>query len=158
MSRRDAITMDAGEIEAFLDEQRTVVLGTIGVDGRPHLVGMWFVVLDGTIHMWTYEASQKTRNLERDPRATLLAEAGDTYDTLRGVMLTADVELIRDADRVVEIGLAIGGRYAGGLPSDEDDLAAMRAGIRRQARKRVGLALTVHSAATWDHRKLDGGY
>ena len=71
MSRRDQIKMTEDEVLAFLDEERTVVVATTGRDGWPHLMPLWYVVRDGTIWAWTYAKAQKTKNLERDPRATL---------------------------------------------------------------------------------------
>ena len=64
---------------------------------------LWYVVRDGQIWAWTYAKSQKVRNLERDPRATLQIEDGDTYDELRGVMIEARVELHRDYDAVAPV-------------------------------------------------------
>ena len=72
MSRRGEIAMSDAELGAFLDEQRVVICATIGRDGWPHLMPLWYVVRDGALWVWTYAASQKVRNLERDPRATLL--------------------------------------------------------------------------------------
>ena len=76
MSRRDQIRMTDDEVGAFLDEERTVICATNGRDGWPHLMPLWYVVRDGRLWSWTYAKSQKTRNLERDPRATLLVESG----------------------------------------------------------------------------------
>ena len=50
---------------------------TNGRDGFPHLMPLWYVVRDGELWAWTFAKSQKVRNLERDPRATLQVEAGD---------------------------------------------------------------------------------
>jgi PPOX class probable F420-dependent enzyme len=153
MSRRDQIQMTDAEVAAFLDEQRTVVCATNGVHGWPHLMPLWYVVRDGEIWAWTYAKSQKVRNLERDPRATLQIEAGDTYDQLRGVMLEATTELHRDTDAVAALGAEILGRYGGGSVSIEVNDA-----ILAQARKRVGLRFVVQRIASWDHRKLGGAY
>src|SRR4051794_21333074 len=100
MSRRDQIHMSEDEVLAFLAEQRTVTCATNGKDGLPHLMPLWYVVDGGVLQAWTYARSQKVRNLERDPRATLQIEAGDEYQELRGVMLKCDVEIIRATERV----------------------------------------------------------
>ena len=81
MSRRDQIRMSADEVRAFLDGERTVTCATIGRDGRPHLMPLWYVVRDGELWAWTYAKSQKVRNLERDPRCTLQVEAGRGLST-----------------------------------------------------------------------------
>ena len=57
---------------------------------------LWYVPRDGEIWIWTYAKSQKVKNLERDPRATLLIETGVEYGELRGVQIEAEAELIRD--------------------------------------------------------------
>ena len=82
--------MTAQEVEDFLLEQRVVVVATNGPNGWPHLMPLWYVVRDGEIWGWTYAKSQKTRNLERDARATLQLEAGNEYQELRGVMIEAN--------------------------------------------------------------------
>ncbi len=153
MSRRDQIKMSEEEVSAFLDEQRVVVCATNGRDGFPHLMPLWYVVRDGELWAWTFAKSQKVRNLERDARATLQVEAGEEYQELRGVMLKCDVEVIRDTDRVLDLGLAIFARYTGGELSGD-----VRAMVTKQAAKRVAMRFAERERATWDHRKLGGVY
>ncbi len=152
MSRRDQIKMTDEEVAAFLDEQRVVVCATNGRDGFPHLMPLWYVVRDGELWAWTFAKSQKVKNLERDARATVQVEAGEEYQELRGVMLKTDVELIRDTDRVAELGLEIFARYTG---ADLDD--DVRAMVDKQAAKRVAMRFIERERATWDHRKLAAG-
>lgn len=153
MSRRDAIRMDEDEVLAFLLEQRTMTCATHGPRGWPHLMPLWYVVRDAELLAWTFARSQKVRNLERDPRATVQIEAGTEYQELRGVMLECEVELVRDLDAVTEIGLLILGRYGGAQATP--DVEAL---VRKQAGKRVGLRFAERHRATWDHRKLGGAY
>jgi PPOX class probable F420-dependent enzyme len=152
VSRRDQIKMGEDEVLAFLDAERVLVCATNGRDGFPHLMPLWYVVRDGELWAWTFAKSQKVRNLERDPRATVQVEAGETYDQLRGVMLKCDVEIVRETDRVLDLGLEIFRRYTGGEVGDE-----VRAGVAAQAAKRVGLRFAERERATWDHRKLGAG-
>jgi PPOX class probable F420-dependent enzyme len=156
MSRRDQIAMSSEEALAFLDEQRTVICATSGHDGWPHLMPLWYVVRDGELWAWTYAKSQKVRNLERDPRATLQVEAGTEYQELRGVMLKCEVDLRRDTDEVGALGREIFARYTGtSLDTLDENVAAMVAG---QAPKRVAMRFAERDRATWDHRKLGGVY
>src|SRR5262245_29629434 len=97
---------------------------------------MWFVPRQGEIWIWTYAKSQKVRNLERDPRATVLVEAGHEYTELRGVMIEAETVIHRDVDIVAEFGAELTVRYAEGIASVEGDAAAA---LRAQAEKRVAL-------------------
>jgi PPOX class probable F420-dependent enzyme len=153
VSRRDQIKMSDAEVGAFLDEQRTVICATNGRQGWPHLMPLWFVVRDGRLWSWTYAKSQKTRNLERDPRATLQVEDGTDYDQLRGVMFECDTQIHRDSDDVAALGLEIFTRYTGAeLPQETQAM------VRAQAPKRVALEFVERSRVTWDHRKLAGVY
>jgi PPOX class probable F420-dependent enzyme len=147
--------MDDEELRAFLAERMIVSCATVGPHGRPHLVPLWYVP-DGTeLRGWTYAKSQKARNLERDPRATLQVEDGVQYHELRGAMLECDVEVERDPGRVAGYGAELFRRYATGGGELPDETSAM---IEQQAAKRVGLRFVPTRVVTWDHRKLGGAY
>jgi PPOX class probable F420-dependent enzyme len=153
VSRRDLIKMTDDEAQGFLEEQRTVICATNGRDGWPHLMPLWYVVRDGTLWSWTYAKAQKTRNLERDPRASLQVEAGEQYDQLRGILLRCEVTIHRATEDVAQLGMEIFTRYTGADLPDET-----RAMVQAQAPKRVALEFVERSRATWDHRKLAGVY
>ena len=138
------------EVRAFLTDQMTVNCATAGRNGRPHLVSLWYVSVGDELHGWTYARSQKARNLERDPRATLLVEDGVQYHELRGVMMECDVEFVRD-DELIDLAVSLFARYAGTGPE-------VRQMIDRQAPKRVGLRFRPTRIVSWDHRKLGGVY
>jgi PPOX class probable F420-dependent enzyme len=144
--------MSDEEVRAFLAEKMVMQCATNGPRGLPHMVALWFVTDGDRLRGWTYAKSQKARNLERDPRATLGLEDGVQYHELRGVMFECDVELERDPARVEQFGLRLFERYAGEL-SDE-----IRAMVAKQAQKRVGLTFVPRRTVTWDHRKLGGVY
>lgn len=149
--------MTDAEVLAFLDEERVVTCATFGPHGWPHLMPLWYVLRDGRIWAWTFAKAQKTKNLERDPRATLQVEAGrDQYPELRGVMLETEVTIHRDTGFVTDLGLAIFARYGGASVEDLDP--GVRAMVQQQAAKRVGLEFVEVRRATWDHRKLGGVY
>jgi hypothetical protein len=167
MSRRDQIKMSDAEVAAFLLEERTVTCATAGPRGWPHLMPLWYVLRDVAagepaprIWAWTYAVSQKARNVQRDPRATLQVEAGELYQELRGVMLECDVVVHRDLDTVRALGSEIFARYA--APRGEPPVAelAPQVGemVDKQAVKRVALEFVERRRASWDHRKLAGTY
>jgi general stress protein 26 len=145
--------MSPDEIAAFLEEQRVVICATNGGSGWPHLMPLWYVVRQGELWAWTYAKSQKVRNLERDGRATLQIEDGESYDQLRGVMIEADTEVHRDFNLVAKLGAEVLARYAGGPVTPE-----IEAAVNTQAAKRVGLRFAQRRIASWDHRKLAGTY
>jgi PPOX class probable F420-dependent enzyme len=150
--RRDAIVMSDGELVAFLETERTVICATNGPRGWPHLMPLWYVVRDGALWAWTFAKSQKVRNLQRDPRATLQVEAGASYDQLRGVMIEADTTIHSALETVTALGVELAARYGGADPGAEA-IAAVKA----QAPKRVALEFTAVRTASFDHRKLADG-
>ena len=154
-SRRDQIKLAEDEQRQLIDRERIVVVSSLGPRGWPHVMPLWYVPRDGEIWIWTYAKSQKAKNLERDPRATLLIETGIEYQELRGVQIEAEAELIRDIDRIVDFGKDLTIRYGEGIES-VDDAAAAR--LRAQAPKRVAIHFHPKRIATWDHRKLGGVY
>jgi PPOX class probable F420-dependent enzyme len=148
-SGRDQIRMSDDEVRAFLEEQKVMTIGTIGPNGRPHLMALWYVPNGVGMTGWTYAKSQKAKNLERDSRATIQVETGVQYHELRGVMMECDVQMDRDAK---PYGLALFERYAGTL---DESVTAM---VEKQAPKRVGLRFTPTRVVSWDHSKLGGAY
>jgi PPOX class probable F420-dependent enzyme len=139
------------ELHRFLQEERVVTVATIGPSGRPHLMPLWYVADGAVISGWTFGKSQKVKNLERVPQATLQVEAGNEYQELRGAMLECDVEIVRETEKVAAIGAAVARRYAGAPAGEIPDF------VRQQAPKRVGLVFTPTRVASWDHRKLGSG-
>ncbi|HEX4435169.1 MAG TPA: pyridoxamine 5'-phosphate oxidase family protein [Solirubrobacteraceae bacterium] len=159
--------MSEAEAAAFLAEERTVTCATQGPRGWPHLMPLWYVLREPPagepgprLWAWTYAVSQKVRNLERDPRASLQIEAGEEYQLLRGVMLECDVVLHRDPEAVGALGHEIFARYA--MPRGQAPAAELPAEVGemvdRQAGKRVALEFRELRRASWDHRKLGGVY
>lgn len=155
MSRRDQIKLTPSEQSELLDSERVVIVSSFGPRGWPHSMPMWFTVRDGDIWIWTYAKSQKVKNLERDPRATLLVEAGHEYQELRGIQIEAEAEIIRDTDQVFEFGKELTVRYADGIDELGEDAAAA---LQAQAPKRVAIHFRPVRTASWDHRKLGGTY
>ena len=167
MSRREQIKMSEEEAAAFLAEERTLTCATAGPRGWPHLMPLWYVLREPgagepgpRLWSWTYGVSQKVKNLERDPRATLQVEAGELYQELRGVMLECDVVVHYELEVVKALGHEIFARYASprGEPPATDLPLEVGAMVDKQAAKRVALEFVERRRATWDHRKLAGVY
>jgi hypothetical protein len=158
--------MSEEEAAAFLADERTVTCATPGARGWPHLMPLWYVLRETDpgepgprLWAWTYAVSQKVRNLERDPRATLQVEAGEQYQELRGLMLECDVRLHRELDVVKALGREIFARYASPRGAPPVELAPeVGEMVDRQAAKRVALEFVERRRASWDHRRLDGVY
>jgi nitroimidazol reductase NimA-like FMN-containing flavoprotein (pyridoxamine 5'-phosphate oxidase superfamily) len=67
MKQRDLVAMSPAEATAMLAASRKMQLATINQDGTPHLVTMFYALIDGRIAFWTYQKAQKARNLAGDP-------------------------------------------------------------------------------------------
>lgn len=162
--QRDRVQMTAAEVAELLAGQRKVQLATISPDGFPHLVTMYYTLVDGKIAFWTYRTSQKALNLARDPRISCLVETGEAYFDLRGVQIQGTVETITDPDDVYQLGLAIGAVLAGGpaqpVPGGAAADGAGPAGdavneyVANAARKRYGYIVDPVRVISWDHTKL----
>jgi PPOX class probable F420-dependent enzyme len=155
LSRRAEITLSEAEQRELIEDERVVIVSSLGRNGWPHSMPLWYVPRDGEVWIWTYAKSQKVRNLERDPRATLLVETGYEYTELRGVMIEAEAEIHRDLETVSGFGRELTVRYSEGIESVEGDAAAA---LEAQAAKRVSIHFHPRRTATWDHRKLGGRY
>jgi PPOX class probable F420-dependent enzyme len=155
LSRRAEITLSEAEQRELIEDGRVVIVSSLGRNGWPHSMPLWYVPRDGEVWIWTYAKSQKVRNLERDPRATLLVETGYEYTELRGVMIEAEAEIHRDLETVSGFGRELTVRYSEGIESVEGDAAAA---LEAQAAKRVSIHFHPRRTATWDHRKLGGRY
>jgi PPOX class probable F420-dependent enzyme len=155
VSRREEIKLSDGELLALLADERIAVVSSLGPRGWPHSMPLWFVPREGTIWVWTYAKSQKVRNLERDPRATVLVEAGRSYEELRGAMIESEAVIHRDFETVLAFAEELTVRYAEGISSLGDDA---KAALEAQAPKRVAISFPALRTASWDHRKLGGTY
>jgi PPOX class probable F420-dependent enzyme len=151
---RDDVSLTTAEAREFLAGARTAILVTLGPDGYPDPVAMWFVLdADGVMWMRTYASSQKVRNVARDPRVSVLVEDGDTYATLRGVQLTGRMALVDDIDVICDVFAGLMVKYEG---MDPAHVPAARAGYRATAAKQRALRLDVERTVSWDHRKQGG--
>jgi PPOX class probable F420-dependent enzyme len=149
---RAQIAMTEDETAAYLAAGRTLVLVSMGPDGLPDPVPMWYVVdAAGRLRMRTYAASQKVLNLRRDARVSCLVEDGDRYAELRGVQLTGHIELIDDPDWIADVVVGLALKYE---HLDPAHAAAVRESARNRANKQVGLLLHVDRSVSWNHGKL----
>jgi len=148
VNQRAQIVMSAEEITRFLQEQRVATLATIGPDGQPHLVAMWYAVIDGLLWFETKAKSQKAVNLRRDGRVTVMIETGHTYDTLRGVAFEGTAAIVDDPDALWAVGVNVWERYNG--PYSEE----VRPMVEFMLAKRVAVRVDVERTRSWDHRKL----
>lgn len=139
--------MTPDERDAFLAEQRTCRVATVGPHG-PHATPLWYVWLSGSLWLTSLSRSRRWADLARDPRVAVVVDAGDEYGDLRGVELRGRVEVVGEVPRtggpVAELvgpEQAFADRYSGGRILHDGRHAWLR--------------LTPDRIISWDFRKLD---
>lgn len=137
------------EVAAFLEEHRKLQLATVNRDGSPHLVTMFYAMVDGRPAFWTYRTSRKAHNLSRDPRVTCLVETGEDYFELRGIMMYGTVKVLTEPNDVRYVGSEVVRTMMG----MEDD-GAIAELVEHTAAKRYAYVVEPTRVASWDHRKL----
>ena len=150
MSRRNQIRLTEDEVRKYLEESRTIILVSQAPGGFPHPMPMWYALDDsGSICMATYRSSQKIKNIQRNPRVSLLVESGDRYAELKGVVIYGRAEIIDDFEKVTDVLLA-----AAGAENNE----STRHGVAKTAAKRYLIRVIPERVMSWDHTKLGGVY
>ncbi len=152
-SRRGAIALTDAEQEQFLAESWTLQVASNGVGGFPHLVAMWYVVIDGKIHFTTFGKSQKIMNLRRDSKITCMLESGKGYSELKGLVIEGEAEIVEDTAFTAQVMGRVGAKYNGIPIPTETPEASLKA-----ASKRVVVRVNPVDIYSWDHSKLGGRY
>jgi PPOX class probable F420-dependent enzyme len=147
-NQRAQITMSPEEIASFIERSRTCTMATVGPKGTPHLVAMWYAVVDGQIWFETKARSQKVVNLRRNPAITVSIESGLTYDALQGVSIEGRGVVVDDPDALWKVGVSVFERYNG--PYTEE----MKPFVEIMLNKRVAVRVDVERVRSWDHHKL----
>ena len=150
-NQRSQIEMTAEEVSRFLEESRTCTMATVGPGGMPHVVAMWYGWIEGQVWLESKAKAQKVVNLRRDDRLAVMVEAGNTYETLRGVSLEGRGVIVEDPDEIWPVGVNVWERYT--APYTEECQPFVEAMLH----KRVAVRLDVERTRTWDHRKLGMG-
>src|SRR5260370_42226428 len=138
MPERPDIRITHEEQAAFLRKNRKCALATLDQEGFPHLVAMNFAVRDGAYYMTSYGKAQKVLNIRRNPKVSLMIEAGSAYAELKGVMVRGHCELLEGAAAVAEVFAWMA----------EDRREPRPAGASRSAPKRVVLKIVPTKTVT----------
>ncbi|MCU1663915.1 MAG: hypothetical protein QOI36_4714 [Pseudonocardiales bacterium] len=146
--RARAIAMSPDEVDAFLAEQRTCRVATVGRNG-PHATPLWFVWQDGALWLTSLSRSQRWTDLQNDPRVAVVVDAGEAYGELRGVELRGRVEVVGEVPRTGEPVPDLDGPEQA-FADRYTDGAIVRDG------RHAWLRLVPEKITSWDFRKLDG--
>ena len=152
-SRRASIALTAEEQQRLIEESWTLQVASNGPKGYPHLVAMWYVVINGVIHFTTFRKSQKILNLKRNPKLTVMLESGKAYNELKGMVIEGEAELVDDPAYTAKVMALVGEKY-NGIPARTDTPEAALA----VASKRTTVRIRPVVLYSWDHGKLGGRY
>jgi hypothetical protein len=140
------IAMDEAELNAFLAEERTCRVASVGADGRPHNSPLWFVWDGASLWLNSIVKSQRWTDIQRDPRVSVVIDAGHDFGELRGVELLGRLVSVGDAPRGTEPNAELevperlfGEKYAGGAFTPDGRHAWLR--------------LDPDKSVSWDFRK-----
>ena len=109
-------------------ESHTCVFTTLRRDGRPVALPLWFVAFDQRLYVRSLAAGKKVSRIRRDPRASVLVEAGERWRELSAVHLSGVARVLDEDDLTVPTVLAaIDEKYAAFSSSGEPVPDATRA-------------------------------
>jgi hypothetical protein len=122
-------------------------VATIGADG-PHATPLWFGWDGSRIWLYSITRSKRWADLQRDPRISVVVDAGVDYVELRGVEITGTVDVVGEVprtgqadDQLTEIEALFAQKYMGGSPMFHDG-------------RHAWLRVTTSKLASWDFRKI----
>jgi PPOX class probable F420-dependent enzyme len=127
-------------IKAFLATREVVTLATVQPDGSPLAIAMWHLPDGDTLVMISVDGLAKVRNLRRDPRVAVVAEAGARGD-VRGVAVQGRVEFLADGPERRALAERFLARY-------EPNLARLWSG-RTMPPNRVMFRIVPHQVRSW---------
>lgn len=139
--------MSDAELDEFLAAERTCRVATAGPDG-PHLTALWFLWHDKTLWLTSITRAKRWAQLKRDPKVSVLVDAGQEYGELQGAELRGEIEFVGEAPRagepvpeLVEPEKLFARKYFGGDVMHHDG-------------RHAWLRLRPHTVVSWDFRKL----
>jgi PPOX class probable F420-dependent enzyme len=137
------VSLTDAELAGFLAGSRTVRVATVGPDGWPHVVPLWFVWREGTLFVNTTRGNRTVRNAQAYPRASATVDDGEGYDELRGVVLRGELTEAEGDPRLPDVVAAFSAKYFGGGEPH----------FQRWS-NRLFLRMEPERISTWDFRKI----
>ena len=97
--------------DEFLRSQKILRLATVGCDGQPHIVPVWYRFYAKKFHIGTNTKTQKARNLNRNTKVSFCVDTGINSPDIFGVMGQGNANLILEDHKVKKITKKILLRY-----------------------------------------------
>jgi hypothetical protein len=138
--------MTPEERDDFLEGERTCRVATVGTDG-PHVTPLWFVWDGQAVWLTSIVRSQRWTDVQRDPRVTVLVDAGQGYAELRGVEIRGRARSVGEVPRTGQPNESLvgperrfGAKYGGGVFTHDG--------------RHAWLQVIPDKIVSWDFRKL----
>ena len=116
------------EVHEFLDSRPGwITLTTIGSDGYPHSIPIGYFRVDDAVYLGCRDATQKVRNVHRNPKVSLSLESGSTMQDIKGVLIQGDASVVNAPNEMLELSRAAArarGAAEADLPSEPNPGAA----------------------------------
>lgn len=141
---REQLRLRPEELEELLASEHTARVATVGPDGSPHLIPMWFVWREGAVWCNSLIRSRRTRDIEHGSRAAVCVDTGAHYGELRGAVLYGAFERADEDPDLPAVKEAFAGKYWGGTEVPE-------------VRSHRWLKLVPERLVSWDFRKIPRG-
>src|SRR5215472_5453676 len=107
--------------EDRLRKSRQFWVATTRGDGRPHVMVIWALWMNGAIYFSTGKETVKARNIARNPTCTMCTEKAD-----EAVIVEGAVEVERDVDRIREFIPLYEKKYKWKLGEMASDLLSLK--------------------------------
>ena len=145
--RSRKIAMTAAELDEFLGRERTCRLATSGPNG-PHVAPLWYVWDGSSLWFTSLVRSQRWTDIERDPRVSVVIDAGSDYLELRGAELIGRVAIVGEVPRT--------GEPCPELDEPERMMALKYSGTTEVTHdeRHAWLRLDPEKVVSWDFRKI----
>ena len=136
--------------DEFLAAERTCRVATISPEG-PHNTPLWFAWDGRALWLYSIVRSQRWADLQRDPRVSIIVDAGEQYAELRGVEISGRATVVGDVPRTGEVVVdelltperLFGDKYRGGGAFINDG-------------RHAWLKVLPDKITSWDFRKAFG--
>lgn len=99
-AREASAELEQPLVRELLGARLIANLGTVNADGTIHLVPLWFLWRAPHLLLPTSLATRKVRNLERDPRVTIMIDDSRGGFDLRGLTMVGRATIDRNPDAV----------------------------------------------------------
>ena len=142
---RDQLRLTDEELEELLSTERTMRAGTVGPDGSPHVVPLWFVWHDGSIWINNLKKARRSRDIGAGSEVALCIDNGHDYFELRGAVVYGTPESVDGEDpALVPVRQGFGDKYFGGNQVPD-------------VKSHQWLRVVPDRIVSWDFRKIPAG-